>query len=412
MTTEATHDRRGAGGPEHPLQLRGALLLTLAAVSAFGPMSLDLYLPAFPSIAGSLGVSTGDVQLTFAACLLGLGAGQLVYGPLSDRYGRRPPLIAGLVLYVVAALLCAVAPNLTALTAARLLMGLGGCAGLVIARAIVRDCFSGVALARSFSVITSVSMLAPLVAPALGALVLRLGSWRVMFGVIAAFGLACLLASLALPETHPSHDRTEHGVVDSVRGYLRLLVTRAFVLPAGIAALASATLLAYISSSSVVFMGSYDVPPAGFALVFALLACCFIAGLRLNMRLVQRHPVHVLLRVYLLGETVALVVVVAFLAAHAPLVAVLAVLGVVKACLGGTLPNATAEAMQPFARNAGSASALLGTLQFGLAGVVTSTLAWLAFPPALEMGGTMLALAVVAAVLAMLPLGRSPRDAS
>jgi len=386
--------------PEHPLSLRGSLLLTLAALSAFGPMSLDLYLPAFPAIASSLRVSTGDVQLTFSACLIGLGAGQLVYGPLSDRFGRKPPLMAGLALYVVAAVLCAVAPTLAMLTLARLLMGLGGCAGLVISRAIVRDCFDGVALARSFSVISSVSMLAPLIAPALGAVVLRVATWQVMFLVMAAFGVACLLAAFTLPETHPSRHRTEHGVVASIRGYVTLLGQKPFVLPASIAALASATLLTYISSSSVVFMGGYGVSPAGFALVFALMALCFIGGLRLNMRLVQRHPIHVLLRAYLAVEVPALVVLVVLLAVHAPVWAVLAALGVVKACLGGTFPNATAETMEPFKRTAGSASALLGTMQFVLGGIVAAVLASLSFTPSLEMSVTMLGLAVVASLLA------------
>ena len=148
--------------------------MALGALTAFGPMSLDFYLPAFPSVASSLGVDVGDVQLTFSACLLGLGLGQLVYGPLSDRFGRKPPLVAGLVLYVVASVLCALAPSLAALTALRLLQGLGGCAGIVIARAIVRDCYSGRGLARAFSVTTTVSMLAPLLAPTLGAAILQL----------------------------------------------------------------------------------------------------------------------------------------------------------------------------------------------------------------------------------------------
>jgi DHA1 family bicyclomycin/chloramphenicol resistance-like MFS transporter len=293
-----------------------------------------------------------------------------------------------------------VAPTLAILTLARLLMGLGGCAGLVISRAVVRDCFAGVALARSFSVISSVSMLAPLVAPALGAVVLRFAAWQVMFLVMAAFGIACLLAAAALPETHPSHHRSDHGVVDTVRGYVALLGQRRFLVPASIFALAGGTLLTYISSSSVVFMGSYGVSPAGFALVFALMAACFIGGLRLNMRLVQHHPVHQLLRAYLGVAVVALVALVALLALHAPVVAVLAALGVVKACLGGTFPNAAAETMEPFARNAGSASAMLGTLQFGFAGLVGTLLASLAFTPALEMSVTMLVLAVLASLVA------------
>ncbi|MGD9957450.1 MAG: Bcr/CflA family efflux MFS transporter, partial [Candidatus Nanopelagicales bacterium] len=222
-------------------------MLTLGALSAFGPVSLDLYLPAFPEIAQSFGVSTGDVQLTFAACLLGLGLGQLVYGPLSDRFGRKPPLLAGLVLYVAASLLCAAAPSLVALTSLRFVQGLGGCAGLVIARAIVRDGFDGPELTRSFSVIASVSMVAPLLAPSAGALVLRTTSWRVLFVVIAAFGAACLVAALRLPETHPHNRRTEQGLLSSLAGYGRLLANRSFVLPASIAALGSGTLLAYIS---------------------------------------------------------------------------------------------------------------------------------------------------------------------
>lgn len=390
-------------GAERALHLRGWLLLTLAALSAFGPVSLDLYLPAFPEIAQSLGVSTGDVQLTFAACLLGLGLGQLVYGPLSDRFGRKPPLVAGLVLYVVASLLCAAAPSLGALASLRFVQGLGGCAGLVIARAIVRDGFDGPELTRSFSIIASVSMVAPLLAPSAGALVLRAASWRVLFLVIAVFGAACLVAALRLPETHPRDRRTEQGLLASLRGYGRLLGNRAFVLPASIAALGSGTLLAYISSSSVVVMTTYGAGPGAFALVFALLALCFIAGIRLNLVLLRHRAVHQLLRLYVAVEAAALVVLLALLEVRAPLWAVLAALAVVKACLGGVFPNATAESMQPFKRTAGSASALLGTLQFAVGGVVAGVLAAIALAPGVEMAGSMLILATLSLVLVALP---------
>lgn len=389
-------------GTGRPLRLRGGLLLTLGALSAFGPMSLDLYLPAFPSIASSLDVSTPDIQLTFSACLIGLGLGQLVYGPLADRFGRKPPLIAGLALYVVASLLCAVAPSLAMLTGMRLLQGLGGCAGLVIARAIVRDCFDGPALARSFSVITSVAMVAPLVAPSLGSAILRLASWQVMFVVIALFGLACLLAALTLPETHPPSRRLQHGLRDAARGYASLLRQRRFVVPAFVVALASGTLMAYISSSSVVIMTGFGVSTTSFSLIFASMAACFVAGLRLNMVLVHRYRMRVLIRVYLAVEVPALVALVVLFAVGAPLWAVLVAIGVVQMCLGGTLPSATAETMEPFARNAGSASALLGTVQLGYAGVLAATLAALTFTPSMEMSIAMLAMAVVASVLAAL----------
>lgn len=388
------------GDPDARVRLRGGLLLTLAGLSAFGPLSLDLYLPAFPSIASTLGVSTADMQLTFSACLIGLGLGQLLYGPLSDRYGRKPPLMVGLMLFVVASMLCALAPNLATLTVLRFLQGVGGCAGLVIARAIVRDLFSGPTLARSFSVITSVAMLAPLVAPALGAQILQVANWRVLFVVIGLLGLACLLAAIRLPETLAPDRRLEHGVGDAVRGYGRLVRQRRFIVPAVVVALASGTLMAYISSSSVVFMDGYGVSPAAFSLIFALMAACFISGLRLNMALVRRYRVHTLLRAYLVVEVPALVGLVTLFAVGAPLWSVLLVLGVVKACLGGTLPNATAEAMEPFARNAGSASALLGTVQMSYAGILAATLAALAFRPSLEMSVAMLAMALVSLTLA------------
>lgn len=391
---------RPAGAEPSAVRLRGGLLLTLAALSAFGPMSLDLYLPAFSSIAADLGVTPGDIQVTFSACLVGLGLGQLVYGPLSDRFGRKPPLIGGLVLYAVASLLCAIAPTLAMLTGMRLLQGLGGCAGLVIARAVIRDCFDGPSLARSFSVITSVAMLAPLVAPALGAAILQVAGWRQVFVLLAAFGVACLLASLRLPETLPAGRRNEHGVVDAIRGYGGLLRQRRFVVPALVVALASATLMAYISSSSVVFMGTYDISPTQFALVFGLMAACFITGLRLNIVLLRRFRTHRLLQAYLAIEVPALAALVALFAVGAPLWAVLVALGVVKVCLGGTLPNSVAEAMQPFGHVAGSASALLGTIQMGLAGTVAAVLAAVALTPSIAMASAMLGMAVVSGVLA------------
>jgi DHA1 family bicyclomycin/chloramphenicol resistance-like MFS transporter len=307
------------------------------------------------------------------------------------------------VLYVVASLLCAAAPSLGALASLRFVQGLGGCAGLVIARAIVRDGFDGPELTRSFSIIASVSMVAPLLAPSAGALVLRAASWRVLFLVIAVFGAACLVAALRLPETHPRDRRTEQGLLASLRGYGRLLGNRAFVLPASIAALGSGTLLAYISSSSVVVMTTYGAGPGAFALVFALLALCFIAGIRLNLVLLRHRAVHQLLRLYVAVEAAALVVLLALLEVRAPLWAVLAALAVVKACLGGVFPNATAESMQPFKRTAGSASALLGTLQFAVGGVVVGVLAAIALAPGVEMAGSMLILATLSLVLVALP---------
>ncbi len=382
---------------------RARLLATTAALVAVGPISLDLYLPAFPSMAESLGVSVGDVQLTLSAYLLGLALGQLVYGPLSDRYGRKPPLIVGLVLYTVASVLCVLAPTLPVLVGLRVLQALGGCAPIVISRAVVRDCFDGPGLARAFSVNTSVAMAAPVLAPTIGALILRAGSWHATFVACAVFGISCLVLALLLPETHPVHRRTDHGVVDAVRQYGHLLRQRAFVVPAAIAAFASATLFGYISSSSAVYMGVYDVGATGFGLLFALGAVVFVSGSLLNMRLVRHQLVHRLLRAYLVVQTVAAALLLASAVAHVPLVALLVPLLVTKACLGGTLPNASAETVAPFPTRAGSAAALMGTAQMGLGALVSSVLAWSSATPSVEMAASMTITSVAALALALRP---------
>ena len=327
---------------------RARLLATTAALVAVGPISLDLYLPAFPSMAESLGVSVGDVQLTLSAYLLGLALGQLVYGPLSDRYGRKPPLVAGLILYTVASVLCVLAPSLPVLVGLRVLQALGGCAPIVISRAIVRDCFDGPGLARAFSINTSVAMAAPVLAPTLGALILRVGSWHATFIACAVFGLVCLALTAFLPETHPQHHRTDHGVTAAAREYGHLLGQRRFVVPALISAFASATLFGYISSSSAVYMGVFDVDAAGFGLLFALGALVFVSGSLVNMRLVRRHPVHRLLRTYLMVQAVGAVLLLTSAVTGSPLLLLLIPLLVTKACLGGTLPNASAETVAPF----------------------------------------------------------------
>lgn len=388
---------------------RARLLATTATLVAAGPISLDLYLPAFPSMAESLGVQVGDVQLTMSAYLLGLALGQLVYGPLSDRFGRKPPLIAGLILYTVASLLCVLAPSLPMLVALRVLQALGGCAPIVISRAVVRDCFEGPGLARAFSVNTSVSMAAPVLAPTIGALILRTGSWHGTFLAGAAYGAVCLVLAAFLPETHPAHHRTDHGVATAAREYVQLARQRQFAVPALIAAFTSATLFAYISSSSSVFMGVFHVSAGGFGLIFGLGAVVFVSGSLLNMRLVRRHAVHRLLRTYLVVQALGMLVVLAAAVAEVSLLMLLVPLLATKVSLGGTLPNASAETVAPFPRRAGSAAALMGTSQMAFGAIVTSLLAWSAVNPTVEMAASMTVTTFAALALALLPAREQPQ---
>lgn len=387
---------------------RARLLATTAALVAVGPMSLDLYLPAFPAMAGSLGVTTGDIQLTFSSYMLGLALGQLLYGPLSDRYGRKPPLVAGLVLYTLASLLCAVAPTLPLLVGMRVLQALGGCAAIVISRAIVRDCFEGPGLARAFSVNTSVAMAAPILAPTIGALLLRFSTWHGTFVVCAVYGLVCLALAVTLPETHPGRLRTDHGFTAAAGEYAALARQRRFVVPALISAFASATLFGYISSSSAVFMGVYDASAQQFGLLFALGALVFVLGSLTNMRLVRHHRVHRLLRSYLTVQAVAVALLVATALTHAPLWLLLVPLLVTKACLGGTLPNASAETVAPFPHRAGSAAALMGTTQMALSAVVAAVLSWSTLGASVEMAASMSITTAAALALALVPAKVEP----
>jgi DHA1 family bicyclomycin/chloramphenicol resistance-like MFS transporter len=199
-------------GTQAPRSSQVRLVFIIGALSAFGPLSLDMYLPALPSLSQELGGTATQAQLTLTACLLGLAAGQVLAGPLSDALGRRRPLLAGLLGYTGASLLCALAPSVPILIGLRLLQGLAGAAGIVIARAVVRDLYSGTEAARFFSLTMAVNGLAPILAPILGGQLLRVTSWRGVFFVLAAIGLALVLvAALGLRETLPPPHRRSGG---------------------------------------------------------------------------------------------------------------------------------------------------------------------------------------------------------
>src|SRR5579859_5970925 len=209
---------------------RAGLVILLGALSAFGPMSIDMYLPAFPVISTHYRAPASQVQLTLTACLAGLALGQLLYGPMSDALGRRRPLYGGMVAYALASAACVVAPSITVLVGLRLVQGFGGAAGIVIARAVVRDMYSGVAAARYFSLLMVVNGLAPMLAPLLGSAIMRYGSWPGVFVVLAGYGLALLAGTaFGLPETLPPERQRSGRSADTVRTFARLSRDRAFI---------------------------------------------------------------------------------------------------------------------------------------------------------------------------------------
>ncbi|MGW1678160.1 Bcr/CflA family multidrug efflux MFS transporter [Saccharopolyspora sp. NPDC002376] len=385
---------------------RTKYVLILGGLSAFGPLSIDMYLPAFPEIAAELGTGASQVQLSLTACTLGLALGQLVAGPLSDTYGRRRPLLVGLVVFTLASLLCAIAPSAYALAGLRLVQGLGGAAGIVIARAVVRDMYSGVAMARFFSLLMLVNGLAPILAPLIGGQLLRVTSWR---GVFLALGLigALLLAATAfgVRETLPAESRRPGNLGETLRTFRALLGDRVFVGYSLSAALAFAAMFAYISGSSFVLQDVFGMSPQTFSLVFGINSLGIILVGQLNARLVDRAEPRRLLAIGLGVNALGGVAVAVSALVGAGLVGLLPALFLVVSSIGMVSPNATALALSGHPETAGSASALLGVMQFSAGALAAPLVGSAGTDTALPMGLVMGALSL-AAVLVFVVLAR------
>src|SRR3989442_482960 len=250
-----------------------------------------MYLPGLPALARDLQTGAAQVQLTLTACLVGLAVGQLVVGSISDSEGRRLPLLLGLGGYAATSLLCAVTPSIYLLIVLRLLQGVAGGAGIVIARAVVRDLYSGVAAARFYALLMLVNGLAPILAPVFGSQLLRVGSWRVVFVTLSVIGTALLaVAAIGLRETLPPNRRTAGGLGDTLRTFRMLLADRVFLGCALTSGCAIAAMFAYIAGSPFVLEDIYGVSPQLFSLVFATNALGIIAAGQLSARLVGRIP--------------------------------------------------------------------------------------------------------------------------
>jgi len=343
---------------------RGAqLIVMLGLVTAVGPLSVDMYLPAFPAIADDLGITAAQVQLSLTACLIGMALGQLVCGPLSDRQGRRNPAIAGLAAYAVLSFLIALSPSAPVLIALRFLQGMAGGTGVVVARAIVRDLHGGVAAARFYSRLTLIYGLAPILAPSIGSAVLRVASWHAIFvalGVLAT--LLTLLLALRLPETLPAARRTGGGLGRTLRLAGPLFRDRAYVGYTLAQACAFGALLTYLSNSSFVLQDGYGLSPTVFGLLFGLNAVGLTLVSQLNARLLNRFATRTLLLASLAVQSIAgAVLVVAALAGS--LIGMISGLFLLVCTIGMCQPNATALALDGHADRAGTAAAVMGSLQ-------------------------------------------------
>lgn len=343
-------------------------ILILGALSAFGPLAIDFYLPGFPAMAVAFGTDEKHIQTTLAAYFLGLSIGQLAYGPVADRFGRRIPLLAGVGLFTVASLACAFAPSLDALIVARFVQALGGCAGMVLARAIVSDKCDAVGSAKVFSQLMLVMGLAPILAPMAGGVMVNLYGWQSIFIALTVFSAVCALTvAWGLPESLPAN-QPRPPLSGALKQYARLLKDGVFLGYALTGGIAMAGMFAYIAGSPFVFIKLYGVPAEHYGWLFGMNAGGFIVVAQVNARLLaKRAPGSLLTRtiwVYLLAGLAVLGISALHTEALWPL---LVPLFVCISSLGCIIPNASACAMNGQGAHAGSASALLGCVQFSVA---------------------------------------------
>jgi len=352
----------------HPV----ALLCLLGSLSALGPFSIDMYLPAMPAMRAHFAATTGATQATLSAYFVGLALGQLMVGPVADRIGRRGPMLFGLSLYALASLGCMFAPTMEVLIAMRFLQAVGACAGMVVPRAILRDLYPPQNMARMLSMLLLVMGIAPIIAPMVGTAIHTHFGWQALFGVLCAYGvIVAVVVWRYLPETlaAPSpHATLRH----TTQTYLRMLGHRRFMGYSLAGGIAQAGMFAYIASSSFVFLEAYGLTPAHYALLFGAVAIGLITASQVNSRLLRRIAAERLLRTALwvfLGASAALLAVTLtrFGGPWSAGAALLLAIG----SLGFSFPNSIAAAMSPFGDRAGMAAALLGSLQFSFAGIAS-----------------------------------------
>jgi DHA1 family bicyclomycin/chloramphenicol resistance-like MFS transporter len=384
-------------------------VLILGGLSAFGPLSTDLYLPGLPALTRDLGASASTGQLTLTTCLLGMAAGQLLGGPVSDVLGRRPPLLAGLCAYVAASVACALAPSIGLLVALRFLQGCAGGVGIVIATAVVRDLYDVAAGTRIFALLLLISGAAPIIAPTLGAEVLRYTSWHGVFVLLAGIGGALLvLTTVGLRESLPPERRHERGLAVGARTFGRLLGDRSFAPHAATVGLAFAAAFAYIAASPFVLEDIHGMSPQLFGALFAVNAGSFVVTAQLSGHLVRRVGPGPLLTAGVTAAGVAGAWVLVAVVTHAAVAVLLVGLALLMAGNGLVMPNATALALAGQGRAAGSAAALLGLGRFGFAAAI-APLVGVAGPRSALPMGIVIATFALSAVAVHLAFGRRER---
>lgn len=375
------------------------MIVMLGVLTAFAPLSIDLYLPGMPAMEADLGVSAGLIQQSLSLFFVGLAVGQLLYGPLADRFGRRGPLIAGALLYLGAGLLCALAPGIEWLLAGRLLQGFGAAAGPVIARAVVRDVYTGRRAAQVMSFVILVMTLAPLIAPVLGGWLTTALGWRANFWALVAFAVICLGMLLwGLPETHPAARRPRTALRHLFAGYVPILRDRAALAYLGAGGMAFAALFAYVAGSPFVYTEVFGVAQSNFGYFFALNVVGLIIGNLVNSRLVMHFGQQTMLTAGVLTmATASLCMLIMTLSGVTGQWLLTPVLFVALGTVGIIAANTVSGLLDRHPRHAGAASALFGVAQFGLGALSALVVGLISLGPLLTMTLVMTATALAGA---------------
>jgi DHA1 family bicyclomycin/chloramphenicol resistance-like MFS transporter len=382
------------------------LLVLLGMLQAFAPLSIDMYLPALPVMEKVFHASTAAVQLTMVTFLIGFALGQSLYGPITDRFGRKPPLYAGLLLFIASSLACAVAPSIRLMAVFRLLQAVGACAGSVMSRAMVRDLFPPEDMRKIFSMLILVLGVSPVVAPLIGSYLLVWFGWNAAFFAQATIGAACLVGMhFRLPESLAHEDKRPLRFDVITSAYMQLLRDRTFLGASVVCGFSSAGLFAYITSAPFVFISLYKIPTERFGWLFGAVAAGMIVASQINGRMPHRIPIWQVLRIANLVQLAAGILLLAsVLTGVGGLAGVFAGVFVYVAAQGFVFPNGSAIAMMRHGKIAGTASALLGTNQFLIAAITTTFLGFLD-NPAVPMAIVIAGCAVASTVLNFLTLG-------
>ena len=385
------------------------MALILGLLSAIGPFAIDMYLPALPEIGASLGAEVSAVQWSLTAFFVSLGVGQLFYGPISDMVGRKPPLYAGLLLFTLASVGCALATDIETLVALRFVQGLGAAAGMAIPRAVVRDLHTGTEAARLMSLLMLVFSISPLLAPLAGSGVIAVTGWRGVFWAVAVAAVAGLvLVSQGLQETRPAADRLESSLGSALSGYALLLRDWHYLGLVFIGGCSMAGFFVYLAGSPFVLINHYGLTPVQYSLAFSVNAAAFFAAAQFNAQLGRRVGLVNTVKAAVTGAGVIMVALLAYYLAGGDQLAVL--LGLyffASALMGLVIPTTSVLALEEHGAIAGTASALLGTLQMLIGAVAMGVVGLFATGKPLPMVVGMASGALMGLVLTWVTLGRS-----